>query len=207
MKELDLKAATKTKKYKSYRGETGKTVENLVAREFVSGKPYTKMGTDVTQFRISSGKLYLSPIIDFYTREILSYDVSEHPNFKQIKNMLNKLVKEHGENIKGGILHSDQGWQYQMKYYHLFLLKHGMVQSMSRKGNCLDNSPTENFFGRMKEEMFYGNELNFTTIEELREAIKRYIEYYNNERLITRLRMKPTECRKEYYLHHMGSSY
>ena len=137
----------------------------------------------------------VSPIIDFHTREILSYCVSESPNYKQVRTMLTSLFKKHKDVLKGAILHSDQGYQYQMKVYQETLAKYGIIQSMSRKGNCLDNSPTENFFGRMKEEMFYGKEDEYSSLMDLRKAIDRYIKYYNEHRIVIRLKTSPTNYR------------
>ena len=148
MKENNLLAKPKKRSYHSYRGIVGDIAPNIIDRDFIAFRPYEKAGTDVTVFITQYGKLYLSPIIDFHTREILAYDLSEHPDMKQIWRMLNNLKERHGDNIKGMILHSDQGYQYQLKAYHRKLEEMEIIQSMSRKGNCLDNSPTENFFGR-----------------------------------------------------------
>ena len=191
MKEHHISAEPKKKKYCSYRGEVGTKAPNIIKRHFNIGKPYKVFGTDVTQFRIGDDKLYLSPIIDFHTREIVAYDISIHPNMLQIKRMMHQLENKYGEHLNGAIIHSDQGWQYQQKWYQDFLLEHGMIQSMSRKGNCLDNSPTENFFGRLKEEVFYGQEWRYETIEQLREAIHRWIKYYNEERIVSVLKDSP----------------
>lgn len=109
--------------------------------------------------------------------------------------MFIELEDKHGDKVRGAILHSDQGYQYQMKAYQERVKSLGMVQSMSRKGNSLDNSPTENFFGRMKEEMFYPKEYNFKSLKELKETIEEYIEYYNNERIVSRLQATPIEAR------------
>ena len=103
------------------------------------------------------------------------------------------MFDRHGEVFGGAILQSDQGYQYQMKAYQKLLKEHGIIQSMSRKGNCLDNSPIENFFGRLKEEMFYGQEWRYETIKELAIAIDRWIKYYNNTRIITILKNSPTK--------------
>lgn len=191
MKEHHLSAIPRAKKYCSYRGDVGTIAPNLVKRHFDLGEPYKVFGTDVTQFRIGEDKLYLSPIIDFHTREIVAYDISIHPNMLQIKRMMNQLVDNYGEYLAGSIIHSDQGWQYQQKWYQDFLKEHGIIQSMSRKGNCLDNSPTENFFGRLKEEVFYGQEWRYETIKDLREAIHKWIRYYNEERIVTILKTSP----------------
>ena len=191
MHENHISAIPKRKKYCSYRGEVGTIVKNVLNRQFDQGEPYKAFGTDVTQFKIGEEKLYLSPIIDFHTREIVAYDISTHPNMLQIKRMMYQLEDRYGEYLEGSIMHSDQGWQYQQKWFQDFLSEHGMIQSMSRKGNCHDNSPTENFFGRLKEEVFYGQEWRYETIEELRTAIHRWIEYYNSERIVFKLRNSP----------------
>lgn len=195
MSELGLKARPKQRKYKSYKGDIGKIAPNILNRDFVANRPYQKLGTDLTMFIMPFGKLYLSPIIDFYTREILAYDLSETPDFGQIIRMFRNLKKEHYENFKGAILHSDQGWQYQISRYRNKLKEFDIVQSMSRKGNCLDNSPTENFFGRLKEEMFYGKEHLYKNMDSLKHEIHKYIIYYNNKRIVRRLKMSPIEYR------------
>ena len=199
MKENNLKAAVTRKKYKSYRGERGVRVDNLLEQKFISNRPYEKMGTDLSQFTTPYGKLYVSPIIDFNTREILAYDVSTKPDFTQIKRMLKMLEIRHGKKLKAAIIQSDQGWQYRMKYYQKFIKEQGMIQSMSRKGNCLDNSPTENFFGRMKEEMYYGKEHEYKSIEDLKKAVEKYIKYYNNERIVNRLKTSPIKYKGMFY--------
>ena len=209
MIKLGIQARPKQRKYVSYKGDFGKKYKNLLLdknlledknlyiyeRNFETTGPYQKLGTDVTVFIMPYGKLYLSPIIDFHTREILAYDLSEHPDFRQIKRMFKELEKKHGYWIKGAILQSDQGWQYQMQRYHDRIEELEIEQSMSRKGNCLDNSPTENFFGRMKEEMFYGKEYLYKDMELLKKGINRYIEYYNKERIVGKYHMSPIEIR------------
>lgn len=199
MIKLGIQARPKQRKYVSYKGDVGRIAPNLINRDFSTGHPYEKIGTDVTVFIMPFGKLYLSPIIDFHTREVLAYDLSESPDFRQINNMFEQLIRKHGINVTGAIMHSDQGWQYQMEKYHLRLAELKIVQSMSRKGNCLDNSPTENFFGRMKEEMFYGKEHIYKDMQDLKNAICEYIEYYNYVRIVKRLGMSPIEYRLTNY--------
>ena len=191
MKKYHISAEPRKMKYCSYRGEVGVKAPNVIKRHFDIGEPYKVFGTDVTQFSVGEDKLYLSPIIDFHTREIVAYDISIHPNMLQIKRMMYQLDDKYSEHLDGSIIHSDQGWQYQQKWYQDFLKEHGMIQSMSRKGNCLDNSPTENFFGRLKEEVFYGQEWRYETIEQLREAIHKWIKYYNEERIVSALENSP----------------
>lgn len=213
MKERGLSATPKKRGYHSYRGQFGKICKNHLLntvlntktnfleynRNFKTDRPYQILGTDVTQFNISDGKLYLSPIIDFHTREILGYDISESPNYAQIKRMLAMMFENHGESFSGTILHSDQGYQYQMKAYQKLLKKHGIIQSMSRKGNCLDNSPTENFFGRLKTEIFYDKEFEYKSLNQLKLAIAKYIKYYNEERIVVKYGDSPRNVRLSYF--------
>ncbi len=199
MAKLGIQARPKQRKYVSYKGKIGKVAPNVLNRDFSTTLPYQKLGTDITVFIMPFGKLYLSPIIDFHTREVLAYDLSEHPNFRQIIRMFEMLNKKHQFNFSNAILHSDQGWQYQIERYREKIEDLGLIQSMSRKGNCLDNSPTENFFGRMKEEMFYGKEYWYRSMSELKAAIINYIEYYNNERIVNRFHMSPIQYRIQNY--------
>ena len=156
-----------------------------------------KWTIDVSEFHITAGKLYLSPILDMHNREIVSWDISKHPNYEQISNMLTIAFQKHPY-IEGLIFHSDQGWQYQMNQYHKTLYEHGIIQSMSRKGNCLDNCVMENFFGKMKNEMFYGHEYEFKTLDELESAMEEYIHYYNKERIQTKLKgLTPCQARNQ----------
>ncbi|MCQ2966979.1 MAG: IS3 family transposase [Alphaproteobacteria bacterium] len=196
MRLLGIHGISPRGKYKSYKGDMNGTCKNLLlnkvvdeekhktkyVRDFATTACNQKWTTDVSEFHIPAGKLYLSPILDMHNREIVAYNISANPTFNQTKDMLKKAFEKH-ENLEGLIFHSDQGWQYQMDAYHKELEKRGIRQSMSRKGNCLDNSPMENFFGIMKNEMFYGHEYEFKTLQELEKAMIEYIEYYNNERI------------------------
>ena len=154
MKELGLQCFVRVQKYRSYKGEVGKICDNLLNREFEAEKPNEKWVTDVTQFNVLDTKIYLSPIVDLFNGEVISYNISESPNFHQIEDMLDKAFIRISDNTNL-ILHSDQGWQYQMEKYQNRLAEKGIIQSMSRKGNCLDNACAENFFGLLKTEFFY----------------------------------------------------
>ena len=197
MKLLGLKSIIRVKKYKSYRGENGKIAPNILERKFKADAPNQKWATDITEFNISGNKLYLSPIIDLFNQEIVSYELTERPVFNQVATMLKKAFKKIPNNTNL-MLHSDQGWQYQMKRYQYLLKEKGIIQSMSRKGNCLDNAIIENFFGTLKSELFYIKK--FRTIEELKNEIKQYIDYYNNDRIKSNLnKMSPIKYRAHYY--------
>ena len=197
MNILGIKSIQRPKRrYNSYQGSIGKIANNLLKRDFKADKPNQKWVTDVTEFKVHDRKLYLSPIIDLFNGEIISYNLSKHPIFQQITDMLEKAFIKIKNNTNL-ILHSDQGWQYQMKIYQKMLKEKGIKQSMSRKGNCLDNSCAENFFGILKSELFYPKEKEYKNIEELEKDIKEYIEYYNNSRIKSKLKgMSPIQYRK-----------
>jgi transposase InsO family protein len=193
MKQLDLKCMVRMKKYKSYKGKVGKTAPNLLKRNFKADNPNQKWVTDVTEFALLGKKLYLSPILDLYNGEIISYNLSERPTFHQTIDMLEKAFKKIPNNTHL-ILHSDQGWQYQMHRYQSLLEQKGVIQSMSRKGHCLDNAVIENFFGLLKTELFYLQK--FDTINQFIEELEAYMYYYNNKRIKNKLKgLSPVQYR------------
>ena len=192
MKSLNIQGKQRRNKYRSYKGQVGKIAPNIINRDFVSNNPFEKLTTDVTEFAVCDEKVYLSPILDMYNNEIVSYSISSSPNFNQTKEMLDGLLLKL-PNDATPILHSDQGWQYQMKEYQEILKENNITQSMSRKGNCLDNSMMENFFGRLKTEMFFGEK--FESVNTFIDKLKEYIYYYNNERINLKLKMSPVKYR------------
>lgn len=198
MKKFNLQSIIRKKrKYSSYKGQIGKVANNHINRDFEATAPNQKWFTDVTEFNLRGEKLYLSPILDAYGRYIISYDVSRSPNLEQINHMLNLAFKEN-ENYENLIFHSDQGWQYQHKSYQERLREKKIIQSMSRKGNSLDNGLMECFFGLLKSEMFYDQEDNYKTLEELEKAIEKYIDYYNNKRIKEKLKgLTPASYRSQ----------
>ena len=199
MRENGLFGKQAKHKYHSYKGDNGESKEKLLLvkeevqdthvitfkRDFTTTGPNQKWTTDVSMFKISAGKLYLSPIMDMYDGSIISYDISTSPDFTQTKRMIDRALEQF-DNLKGLIFLSDQGWQYQLEQYKKWLKDRGIIQSFSRKGNCMDNSLMENFFGIMKNEMFYGEEATFKTLDELKAAMEDYIRYYNEERINTK---------------------
>jgi putative transposase len=198
MRSLGLRSLIRRKKYRSYRGEIGTIAPNLLQRDFKSNQPCLKWATDITEFKVKDKKLYLSPVIELFNGEIISYSLSESPNFKQVSDMLDDALEKVDSNT-GLILHSDQGWQYQMKKYQIRLKERGISQSMSRKGNCLDNAVIENFFSIIKSELFYLNKYN--DIDELKKDIEEYIKYYNNDRIKLNLKgMSPVKYRAHHII-------
>ena len=187
MHSLGLQGKRPKEKYHSFKGEVGKVAPNIIDRDFTATAPLQKWTTDVSQFNFSWGKCYLSPIIDMYTNEVISYDLSMSPNLNQIKRMLEMAFKKF-KSLTGLIFHSDQGWQYQHQSYQQRLKNKGIKQSMSRKGNSMDNGMMENFFGLLKTEMFYDQEDKYKNIDELIVAIDDYINYYNYDRIKVKLK-------------------
>jgi transposase InsO family protein len=196
MGQLQLKSLVRLKKYRSYKGAIGRVAPNLLQRQFSATRPNQKWVTDVTEFNIYGQKLYLSPVMDLYNGEIISYQIAQRPAFEMISTMLNQALTCLGPNDKP-IMHSDQGWQYQMAAYRERLAQKGIDQSMSRKGNCLDNAAMESFFGTLKSECFYLNK--FRNIDELQAGLDDYIHYYNHERIKLKLKgLSPVQYRTQF---------
>jgi putative transposase len=188
MKQLGIFCLVRMKKYKSYKGEVGKIAPNLLEQDFKASTPNQKWVTDVTEFSLFSQKIYLSPILDLCSSDVVSYTISDRPVLSMAISMLEKAF-EQIEDDTNLILHSDQGWQYQHKHFQRMLKAKGIRQSMSRKGNCLDNAVIENFFGILKSELFYLQK--FYSIEHFKAELAEYIDYYNNRRIKAKLKGLP----------------
>jgi putative transposase len=195
MAEENLTCRLRPKRYRSYRGVVGKVAPDRLKRNFKAAQPNRKWSTDITEFKVLGQKMYLSPILDLFNGEIVSYSVSKTPDFHLVRSMLEKAFQKYPD-PGHVILHSDQGWHYQMKPYRKMLREKGIEQSMSRKGNCYDNSVIENFFGLMKTE-FYTDQ-RFSSIEEFKTALSEYIDYYNNSRIKVKLKgLSPVQFRTQ----------
>lgn len=195
MIDLGLKSLVRPKKYRSYRGEQACS-PNLLARRFGAARPNEKWVTDVTEFNVPGGKLYLSPVMDLFNGEIVAYEMQERPQFALVDKMLKKALAKLEGRTDAPLLHSDQGWHYQMSAYRRQLTERGLTQSMSRKGNCLDNAAMESFFGTLKSEFFHLN--RFADVGELRNGLRRYIHYYNHERIKLKLKgLSPVQYRTQ----------
>jgi putative transposase len=195
MTELGLKSLIRPKRYQSYKGSVGKVAPNLLERNFETSKPNQKWVTDVTEFNIKGQKVYLSPILDLYNQEIISYEIADRPQISSVMQMLKSAFKRL-QNEDKPLLHSDQGWQYQMGLYQQALQEQGITQSMSRKGNCLDNAVMENWFGLMKTEFFY--QKKFESVQSFKTELKEYIHYYNHDRIKQKLKgLSPVNYRTQ----------
>ena len=194
MQKLGLVCRVRMKKYHSYKGEVGKIAPNLLNRDFHTEKPNQKWVTDVTEFSLFGEKLYLSPILDLHSSDLVSYTISDRPVLRMVTTMLNEAFAKipDGTNL---IHHSDQGWQYQHRQYQRMLREKGIRQSMSRKGNCLDNAVMENFFEILKSELLYLQE--FYSMEQFRQELIAYLDYYNNHRIKAKLKGLPPAIHRQ----------
>lgn len=193
----------KSRKYSSYKGEVGRIAPNRIQRRFNTSIPHQKITTDTTEFKyyevddkgqMKIRKLYLDPFMDMFNSEILSYGLDKRPSASNVMNALKETIEITSDCPYRRTFHSDRGWAYQMKAYDSTLKSNRIYQSMSRKGNCYDNAIMENFFGIMKQEMYYG--YVYYSYEELKDAIEKYIDYYNNQRIKQKLFWKsPVEYR------------
>jgi putative transposase len=198
MKQGQLTCMLRKKKYRSYRGQLGKIAPNILKRDFKAERPNLKWTTDVTEFKLFGQKFYLSPIMDLFNGEIISYSLSRNPSFQQVTEMLKGAFQKIPDNSQL-ILHSDQGWQYQMKVYQKMLKDKGIRQSMSRKGNCYDNSVMENFFGILKSEFYHDQK--FSSVEHFSKELSDYIDYYNNRRIKVKLKgLSPVQFRTQSFM-------
>ena len=178
------------RRYSSYRGETGDRVHNLPERDFDAARPFSRLGTDVTEFKVAGSKAYLAPVYDMASKEIVAWDVSRSPDLGQQKRLPAMLA----ERLPAGaepILHSDMGWQYQHQWWRDELERPGIRQSMSRKGNCLDNAAAEQVFGHLKDEFYRGRE--FDSFERFKAELDAYIIHWNTRRRQIRLEGRTPE--------------
>ena len=195
MKQMGLSSKVRMKKYRSFVGEVGKIAPNLLERNFFAKQPNQKWVTDVTEFSLFGEKLYLSPILDLCSEDLVSYTISDRPVLDMVTTMLEKAFVTIPDNTKL-ILHSDQGWHYQHKQYQRMLKAKGIRQSMSRKGNCLDNAVMENFFGLLKSELLYLQDFN--SLEHFKTELISYLDYYNNRRIKAKLKgLTPAQHRRQ----------
>lgn len=184
----------KSRKYNSYKGTVGHVAPNRLRRRFDTCIPHQKITTDTTEFKyyemdtkgtIITRKAYLDPFLDLFNREIISFSFTKRPSSQGIMSALERAIEVTGDCPYRRTFHSDQGWAYQMGEYVSRLKEERIYQSMSRKGTCLDNSVMENFFGLLKQEIYYGR--TYHSFEELQKAIQKYIIYYNNRRIKAKL--------------------
>ena len=199
MHEMGLRCGIRRERayhrYNSYKGSVGQSFDNIIGRDFTADGPWQKLGTDVTEFKLSFGKAYLAPVYDFASKEIVAHSISMHPNLAQQQEMLQTLMEAKPAGAEP-ILHSDMGWQYQHETYIRTLADNGFIQSMSRKGNCIDNGATEQVFGHLKDEFFRGRD--WQTFESFKADLNAYITHWNTTRRQVKLKgLTPAEYRDQ----------
>ena len=195
MRQEGRSCRVRRKKYRAYKGEVGLAAPNVLERDFEASRPGQKWATDVTEFFVLGQKQYLSPTIDLFNREVIAYELAPSPVMGLVTAMLDKALTrlEPGSKL---VMHSDQGWHYRHRSYQNTLQAHGITQSMSRKGNCLDNAVAENFFGHFKEEFL--RQRTFTSLPEFKKELDLYIHWFNQERIQLKLKgLSPVEYRTQ----------
>jgi len=195
MRQENCICQVRRRKYRSYQGQVGLSADNLLDRDFFASTPNSKWVTDVTEFAVLGQKQYLSPIIDLFNGEVISYEVRSAPALGLVTAMLEKALTRLDEKTKP-MIHSDQGWHYRHMTYRKTLESHGLAQSMSRKGNCLDNAVAENFFGHFKEEFL--KQQTFTSIKQFKIELDTYIHWFNHDRIRLKLKgLSPVDYRTQ----------
>lgn len=199
MREMGMRCGIRREtdyhRYNSYKGVVGKTFENVLGRDFSADGPWQKLGTDVTEFSQPWGKAYLAPAYDFGSKEIVAWSIARRPNMAQQREMLDMLLAKMPDGARP-IMASDMGWQYQHRGYWKRLEEAGVVQSMSRKGNCIDNGATEQVFGHLKDEFFRGR--TWSDFESFKKDLEGYIVHWNTRRRQKKLKgLTPEEFRNQ----------
>ena len=194
--QVSLYNRHKNSKYSSYKGTVGKIAENLLEQDFKQAKPYTVLHTDVTQIRLANHEwAYISAITDEASKEVLAFQISNSPNRILITKTVDELISKLPSNVQP-IIHSDQGWHYQLDYYTKKLSEHEFIQSMSRKGNCHDNAPMESFFSLLKRECLYRKSI--VDLDELKQTVAEYVFWYNTKRIsLNKNGLTPVEYREQ----------
>ena len=172
----------KMRKYSSYDGEISPAVANVLQRDFKADKPNEKWVPDITEFRISAGKVYLSPMIDYFDGAIVSWTISTSPNAELVNTVLDQSILTLQEGEKP-LIHTDRGAHYQWQGWIDRMESNHLIRSMSKKGCTPDNAACEGFFGRLKNEFFYDESWLNVSIENFIELLDEYLEWYNNARI------------------------
>lgn len=193
--QLIVKRARR-RRYSSYCGEIGPAPENLLARNFRSCRPNEKWLTDITEFQLPAGKVYLSPVIDCFDGKVVSWSIGTRPDAKLVNGMLEDAIDTLREDERP-VIHSDRGCHYRWPGWLDRISASGLIRSMSRKGCSSDNAACEGFFGRVKNEMYYGRNWASTTLEDFICFLDRYIRWYNEKRIKVSLgAMSPVKYRQ-----------
>jgi transposase InsO family protein/transposase-like protein len=171
------------RRYGSYMGEISPAPDNLLNRDFSANAPNEKWVTDITEFQIPAGKIYLSPMIDCFDGMAVSWSISTRPDAELVNTMLDAAIESVTVGSDRPVVHSDRGGHYRWPGWLSRIAEAQLVRSMSRKACSPDNAACEGFFGRLKNEFFYSRDWMVTTIEEFVAALDAYIRWYNEARV------------------------
>ncbi len=198
MKQGGLHAARpKRRRYRSYIGEISPAPDNIINRDFHATAPNEKGLTDISEFHIPAGKVYLSPMIDCFDGMVVSWSIGTSPDAELVNTMLDAAIETVTEGDEKPIVHSDRGGHYRWPGWLSRIANASLIRSMSRKACSPDNAACEGFFGRLKTEMFYPGNWRSTTIAEFVEALDAYIRWYNEKRIKSSLGyLSPIEYRE-----------
>ncbi len=190
-------ATTRRRRYGSYHGEIGPAPENLINRDFRAAAPNRKWLTDITEFQIPAGKVYLSPVIDCFDGLVVSWTIGTRPDAELVNTMLDAAVSTVANSDERPVVHSDRGAHYRWPGWLSRMRDARLIRSMSRKGCSPDNAACEGFFGRLKTELFYPRDWRATTVEQFIEVVDSYIRWYNAKRIKVSLgSLSPIEYRE-----------
>lgn len=188
--------SARRKKYSSYLGEISPAVPNIIERDFHADKPNLKWLTDITEFHIPAGKVYLSPIIDCFDGLPVSWTIGTSPDAELVNSMLDNAIRTLNPN-EHPLVHSDRGCHYRWSGWIERMNNAGLTRSMSKKGCSPDNSACEGFFGRLKNEMFYNHKWDGVSIDEFISILDTYIHWYAETRIKMSLGgLSPLQYRK-----------
>lgn len=198
MKQAQLTVATmRRRRYSSYQGELDVAPENLISRDFAATAPNEKWLTDITEFHLAAGKVYLSPVIDCFDGLVVSWSIGTHPDAELVNTMLDAAIETIADHPNRPVVHSDRGAHYRWPGWLERMRDARLTRSMSRKGCSPDNAACEGFFGRLKNEMYYHRDWTKATIGEFVQALDAYIRWYNQHRIKLSLGgMSPVEYRQ-----------
>ena len=183
MKEEHLTVKIKkTHKYNSYKGEISPAVGNIINRNFSAEKPNEKQLTDITEFAIPAGKVYLSPIVDCFDGLLVTWNIGTSPDAILVNTMLDNAIQLLKPEEKP-IVHSDRGVHYRWSGWISKMNSNGLTRSMSKKGCSSDNTACEGVFGRLKNEMFYNTDWTGVSISEFMEILDNYLHWYKEKRI------------------------
>lgn len=197
MKEEQLLVkCSKKRKYNSYKGEITPEVDNIIKRDFFADTPNKKWLTDITEFHIPAGKVYLSPVIDCFDGLAVSWTIGTSPNAELANTMIDSAISslQKGETP---VIHSDRGCHYRWPEWIRIVSNANLTRSMSKKGFSPDNSACEGFLGRLKNEMFYNRNWNHVSTDTFIQELDSYLHWYNEDRIKMSLGgMSPNQYRR-----------